>query len=64
MSNNLLTISYITNTGLLVLENTLVFADKVISLLRSKPRVMRTIDYTFAGLFSAFAIRILATSAR
>jgi len=29
MSNNLLTISYITNEGLLVLENTLVFADKV-----------------------------------
>ena len=29
MSNNLLTTSYITNTGLLVLENTLVFADKV-----------------------------------
>lgn len=29
MSNNLLTISYITNEGLIVLENTLVFADKV-----------------------------------
>lgn len=29
MYNNLLTISYITNEGLLVLENTLVFADKV-----------------------------------
>lgn len=29
MSNNLLTTSYIVNTGLLVLENTLVFADKV-----------------------------------
>jgi hypothetical protein len=29
MSNNLLTISYITNTGLLVLENSLVFSDKV-----------------------------------
>jgi hypothetical protein len=29
VSNNLLTISYITNEGLLVLENTLVFADKV-----------------------------------
>ncbi len=42
----------------------IVFADRVISLLRSKPRMMRTIDYTFAGLFSAFAIRILATSAR
>lgn len=29
MANSLLTISYITNEGLLVLENTLVFADKV-----------------------------------
>lgn len=29
MSNNLLTISYITNEGLIVLENELVFADKV-----------------------------------
>ncbi|HSS29911.1 MAG TPA: P22 phage major capsid protein family protein, partial [Nitrospiraceae bacterium] len=29
MSNNLLTISFITNEGLLVLENNLVFADKV-----------------------------------
>lgn len=29
MSNNLLTISYITNEGLVVLENTLIFADKV-----------------------------------
>jgi len=29
VSNNLLTISYITNEGLIVLENTLVFADKV-----------------------------------
>jgi hypothetical protein len=29
MSNNLLTISYITNEGLEVLENTLIFADKV-----------------------------------
>jgi hypothetical protein len=29
VSNNLLTISYITNEGLVVLENTLIFADKV-----------------------------------
>lgn len=29
MSNNLLTISYITNEGLVILENTLIFADKV-----------------------------------
>jgi threonine/homoserine/homoserine lactone efflux protein len=39
-------------------------ADKVIALLRRRPKVMRTIDYTFAGLFSAFAVKILATSAR
>ena len=32
--------------------------------LRDRPKVMRAIDYTFAGLFSAFAVRILATSAR
>ncbi|WP_210496528.1 LysE family translocator [Microvirga antarctica] len=42
----------------------IVFADKVIALLRRRPRVMRTIDYVFAGLFSAFALRILATSAK
>lgn len=39
-------------------------ADKVIALLRNHPRVMRGIDYSFAGLFSAFAIKILTTSAR
>jgi threonine/homoserine/homoserine lactone efflux protein len=39
-------------------------ADRVIALLRRRPKVMRTIDYTFAGLFSAFAVKILATSAR
>jgi threonine/homoserine/homoserine lactone efflux protein len=39
-------------------------ADRVIAALRSRPKVMRTIDYTFAGLFSAFALKILAASAR
>ncbi|MGO4572008.1 LysE family translocator [Microvirga sp. 2TAF3] len=39
-------------------------ADKVIALLRRRPKLMRTIDYSFAGLFSAFALKILATSAR
>jgi threonine/homoserine/homoserine lactone efflux protein len=37
-------------------------ADRVIALLRSRPRVMRAIDYSFAGLFGAFALKILATS--
>src|SRR5919112_2800837 len=36
-------------------------ADRVIALLRNHPRVMRGIDYSFAGLFSAFALKILTT---
>jgi threonine/homoserine/homoserine lactone efflux protein len=39
-------------------------ADKVIALLRSHPKVMRGIDYSFAGLFSAFALKILSATAR
>jgi threonine/homoserine/homoserine lactone efflux protein len=39
-------------------------AEKVIGLLRRRPRLVRAIDYSFAGLFSAFAIKILAASAR
>lgn len=39
-------------------------AEKIIALLRRRPKVMRGIDVTFAGLFSAFAFKILATSAR
>ena len=37
-------------------------AERVVTLLRRRPRVMRAIDYSFAGLFSAFALKILATS--
>jgi threonine/homoserine/homoserine lactone efflux protein len=37
-------------------------AERVIAALKEHPRVMRTIDYSFAGLFSAFALKILATS--
>ncbi|NBJ10293.1 LysE family translocator [Microvirga arsenatis] len=39
-------------------------ADKVIALLRGHPKLMRGIDYSFAGLFSVFAVKILTTSAR
>ena len=39
-------------------------AEKVIALLRNRPKVMRALDYSFAGLFSAFAVKILAASAR
>lgn len=39
-------------------------ADKVIALLRGHPKLMRGIDYSFAGLFSAFALKILTASTR
>ena len=37
-------------------------ADKLISLLRGRPKLMRGIDYSFAGLFSVFAVKILTTA--
>jgi threonine/homoserine/homoserine lactone efflux protein len=39
-------------------------AERVIALLRGYPRVMRGIDYTFAALFGAFAVKILTTQGR
>ena len=39
-------------------------ADGFSSLLRRAPRVMRAIDWLFAGVFSAFALRILTASAK
>jgi threonine/homoserine/homoserine lactone efflux protein len=37
-------------------------AERVIALLRHRPRLLRAIDYGFAGLFSAFALKILVAS--
>jgi Putative threonine efflux protein len=39
-------------------------ADSFSRLLRKSPKVTRTVDYLFAGVFSAFAIKILTTQAR
>ena len=39
----------------------IVAVDKVSDTLKQNPRVTRAIDYLFAGVFSAFAIRILFT---
>jgi len=39
-------------------------ADRVLALLKRRPRVMRAIDYTFAGIFGAFAVKILAMPGR
>ena len=39
-------------------------ADKLAALLRGNPRVTRIVDYVFAGVFSAFAVKILTAQAR
>jgi threonine/homoserine/homoserine lactone efflux protein len=39
-------------------------AERIIALLKNRPRIMRGIDYTFAGLFGAFALKILTTQGR
>jgi threonine/homoserine/homoserine lactone efflux protein len=39
-------------------------AEQVIDVLKSRPRVMRGIDYAFAGIFGAFAVKILTTPGR
>jgi threonine/homoserine/homoserine lactone efflux protein len=39
-------------------------AERVIALLRGRPRLMRALDYSFAGLFGAFAVKILAATPR
>jgi len=39
-------------------------AERVVSSLKARPRLLRAIDWLFAGVFSAFALRILATQAK
>lgn len=39
-------------------------AERLIDALKARPGVMRAIDYTFAGVFGAFAVTILTTQGR
>lgn len=39
-------------------------AERVVNGLKSRPRLLRAIDWLFAGVFGAFAVRILATQGR
>ena len=39
-------------------------AERVVSGLKARPRLLRGIDWLFAGVFGAFAVKILATQAR
>lgn len=39
-------------------------AERLIGLLKARPRIMRTIDYVFAGIFGMFAAKIFATQGK
>lgn len=39
-------------------------AERLIETLKARPKIMRGIDYTFAGVFGAFAVKILATQGK
>ena len=39
-------------------------AERLVGSLKRRPRVLRGIDWLFAGVFSAFAIKVLATQSR
>ena len=39
-------------------------ADRFAGALRTRPRITRTLDWLFAGVFGAFALKILTTQAR
>jgi threonine/homoserine/homoserine lactone efflux protein len=39
-------------------------AERVVGGLKARPRLLRAIDWLFAGVFSAFAVRILVTQGR
>jgi threonine/homoserine/homoserine lactone efflux protein len=39
-------------------------AERVVVGLKARPRIMRAIDYVFAGIFGAFAVKILLAQAR
>jgi threonine/homoserine/homoserine lactone efflux protein len=39
-------------------------AERLVGGLKRRPRILRAIDWLFAGVFSAFAVRILATQGR
>jgi threonine/homoserine/homoserine lactone efflux protein len=39
-------------------------AERVVTSLKQRPQIMRIIDYLFAGIFGAFAVKILLTDSR
>jgi threonine/homoserine/homoserine lactone efflux protein len=41
----------------------ILLAERVVGYLKARPKALRAIDYVFAGIFSAFAVKILMTQA-
>lgn len=39
-------------------------AERLVATLRARPRILRGMDYAFAGIFGAFAVKILATQGK
>ncbi len=39
-------------------------AERLVGVLKANPRIMRAIDYLFAGVFGIFAVTILRAQAR
>jgi threonine/homoserine/homoserine lactone efflux protein len=39
-------------------------AERVVGALKQRPRIMRVIDYVFAGIFGAFAVKIMLTEGK
>lgn len=50
--------------NLVLATGLILMADRVVGALRRNPRVLRAIDWTFAGVFVAFAATILRTQSR
>ena len=50
--------------GVPVCAAIILVADRFVSAVRARPRLMRAIDYCFAGLMSAFAARLLLAQGR
>jgi threonine/homoserine/homoserine lactone efflux protein len=50
------------NTPLAIL--TVLLAERLINWLKQRPLVLRSIDFTFAGVFAYFALRILTTQSK
>ncbi len=55
---------YFVVVNLILAAALIAFADRFVAAMRANPRVLRIIDWLFAGVFGVFAVTILRTQAR